>query len=159
MDQPHIDSRVRSRVRRPTVIAALVAIAVTAAVVMFATGSAVAHPSYGQPCNRSGCHTPTLTATATLTVTLSTLHPGAVVKLAGKVSPDHSGKSLSVTIQKSRTGTSWTAWKSVKISSTSTYTAKWTAPTTKGKYYFRTKFPGDNDHKKCFSAKRLVTVN
>jgi ABC-type phosphate transport system substrate-binding protein len=149
----------RFHTRRPAAVAAFVAMVATAAVVVFATGSAVAHPSYGQPCARSGCHTPTLTATVTLTAAPSTVHPGAVVTLAGKVSPNHAGKSLSVTIQKSRTGTTWTAWKSVKISSTSTYTAKWTAPTTKGKYYFRTKFPGDNDHKKCFSAKRLVTVN
>ena len=158
MDQPHNDARgSRSRIRRSAAIATFTAIVATALAVIFTTGSAVAHPSYGQPCTR--CHTPTLTATVTLTVTPSTVHPGAVVKLAGKVLPDHSGKLLSVTIQKSRTGTSWTAWKTVKISATSTYAAKWTAPATKGKYYFRTKFPGDNDHKKCFSAKKLVTVN
>jgi hypothetical protein len=135
------------------VIPALALTALVSAAVIVAT-PATAHPSYGQPCSR--CHTQTATATVTLKVSATKVHPGAVVKVSGTVPTDHTWTK--VNIQK-RFGTgAWKAWKTVTITSTSTFSAKWTAPTTKGKYSFRAVYPGDNTHKKSISPVRTVTV-
>ncbi len=130
---------------------ALVALASAAAIV---ASPATAHPSEGQPCSR--CHTQTASATVTLTASPIKVHPGAIVKLTGKVPSDHTWTK--VTIQKRRGTRAWSAWKTVTISSTSSFTAKWTASTTKGKYSFRAVYPGDRKYKRSVSPVRIVTV-
>ena len=95
-------------------------------------------------------------AKITFVVSKTKVHPGTVVRLSGSVAPNKAGKQ--VIIQKSRTGTSWTTWKKVTLSATSTYSAKWTAPKLKGKYYFRVKYAGDATIAANVSAKRLITV-
>jgi mono/diheme cytochrome c family protein len=95
-------------------------------------------------------------AKVTLTLSKTLVHRGAVVTLTGKCLPGKAGKM--VTIQRSRNGTTWTTWKTVTLSLTSAYSAKWTAPATKGHYYFRTHFAGDSTNLAGTSPKRLVTV-
>jgi hypothetical protein len=135
------------------VIPALALTALVSAAAIVAT-PATAHPSYGQPCSR--CHTQTATATVTLKLSAAKVHPGAVVAASGTVPADHNWTK--VTIQK-RLGTKpWKAWKTVTITSTSSFSAKWTAAATKGKYSFRAIYAGDNNYKKSISPVRTVTV-
>jgi len=129
---------------------ALAALLMVAAVV---AKPATAHPSYGQPCR---CHTPTATATVTLKMSASKVHPAKVVTASGTVPTDHNWTK--VTIQKRLGAKPWKAWKTVTITSTATFSAKWTAPATKGKYSFRAVYAGDNNYKKSMSPVRIVTV-
>jgi hypothetical protein len=115
---------------------------------------ATAHPTYGQPCSR--CHTQTAVATVTLRVSAAKVHPGTVVKLSGTVPADHTWTK--VNIQKRRGTNPWRLWKSVTITASSTFAAKWTAPTTKGKYSFRAVYAGDRKYKRAVSPVRTVTV-
>ena len=135
------------------VIPALALTALVSAAAIVAT-PATAHPSYGQPCSR--CHTQTATATIAFKASLAKVHPGTVVKFSGTVPTDHTWTK--VNIQKRRGTNPWKAWKAVTISSSSTFSAKWTAPTTKGKYSFRAVYPGDRKYKRAVSAVRAVTV-
>lgn len=117
------------------------------------SSSASAHPSEGQPC--ATCHTQTKSATVTLAATPLKVGPAATVKLSGTVPAGHNWNK--VTIQKSRTGSGWKAWKPVTLSGAG-YSARWTAPATKGKYYFRTVYLGDNVYKRSVSPAKVVTV-
>ena len=126
-----------------------------AAVAAVAARQAGAVPTNGQPCSR--CHTQTATATVTLKVSATKVRPGTVVKVSGTVPSDH--KWNKVTIQKRRGTNAWKLWKTVSITSSSTFSAKWTAPTTKGKYSFRAIYPGDNKYKRSVSPVRIVTVS
>ena len=135
------------------VIPALALTALVSVAAIVAT-PATAHPSYGQPCSR--CHTQTAVATVTLKASLAKVHPGAIVKFSGRVPSDHTWTK--VNIQKRRGTNPWKAWKAVTISSSSTFAAKWTAPTTKGKYSFRAVYLGDRKYKRSVSAVRAVTV-
>ena len=116
---------------------------------------ATAHPSNGQPC--SSCHTQTATATVTLKVSTTKVKPGTVVRVSGTVPSDHNWNK--VKIQKRRGTGAWKPWKTVVITSTSTFAAKWTAPVTKGKYSFRAIYQGDNKYKRSVSPTRTVTVS
>jgi len=135
------------------VIPALALTALVSAAAIIAT-PATAHPSSGQPCSR--CHTQTATATVTLKVSATRVHPRAVVKVSGKVPADHTWTK--VNIQKRFRAGAWKAWKTVTITSTSTFSAKWTAQATKGKYSFRAVYRGDRKYKRSVSAVRAVTV-
>ena len=135
------------------VIPALAATALVSAAAIVAT-PAIAVPTNGQPCSR--CHTQTAVATVTLRVSATKVHPGAIVRVSGTVPSDHTWTK--VNIQKRRGTNPWRLWKSVTITSSSTFSAKWTAPTTKGKYSFRAVYPGDRKYKRSVSPVRTVTV-
>jgi len=145
----------QGRLVRPLLIAAALFVVVLAAVAAIAARQATAHPSYGQPC--SSCHTQTTTAAVTLKVSTTKVKPGAVVKVSGTVPSDHNWNK--VMIQKRRGTSAWKLWKTVGITSTSTFAAKWTAPATKGKYSFRAIYQGDNKYKRSVSPTRTVTVS
>jgi hypothetical protein len=151
-------SRARSqqgRLVRPLLIGIALLVVALAAVAAIAARQAGAVPTNGQPCSR--CHTQTATATVTLKVSATKVKPGTVVKVSGTVPSDH--KWNKVTIQKRRGTNAWKLWKTVSITSSSTFSAKWTAPTTKGKYSFRAIYPGDNKYKRSVSPVRIVTVS
>jgi hypothetical protein len=153
MSTPTADAAVggRSRRRPAIVIPSIIVLAFAALFVLSAT-SAVAHPSYGQPCH---CHTPSQTATVTLKASAAKVHPAVSVKLNGKVSGNPTWTS--VRVQK-RLGTA--AWKTFKTASLSSaaYAASWKAPAKKGTYSFRTVYLGDNHLKKATSAIKKVKV-
>jgi len=146
--------RKRSLVRPLTLAAALFVVAV-AATAALAVRQADAVPSNGQPCG--SCHDQTQTATVTLKVSATKVKPGTVVRLSGTVPSDHNWDK--VKIQKRRGTNAWRTWKTVSITSSSTFSAKWTASTTKGKYSFRAVYPGDNKYKRSVSPTRVVTVS
>ena len=112
------------------------------------------HPSEGQPCSR--CHTQTLTTSLTLTLSKTSVAPGGRVRLSGTLAAGRSDQKI--TIKKSRNGTTWRVWKRVSLTSSLTYSATWTAPSTKGAYYFKARYPGDNKYKPCTSPRRRVVV-
>ena len=140
---------------RLLLIGAALLVVTLAAVAAIAARQATAHPSYGQPCSR--CHTQTTAATVTLKVSATKVKPGAIVRVSGTVPSDHNWDK--VMIQKRRGTNAWKLWKTVSITSTSTFAARWTAPTTKGKYSFRAVYPGDNKYKRSVSPVRIVTVS
>lgn len=143
----------RSLIRAISIVVAMLAVtlAATAAV---ASRQAHAVPSNGQPCG--SCHDQTQTATVTLKVSATKVKPGTVVRLSGSVPSDHNWDK--VKIQKRRGTNAWKTWKTVTISSSSTFSAKWTASDTKGKYSFRAVYPGDNKYRRSVSPTRVVTV-
>ena len=144
----------RSLIRDISIVVAMLAVAL-AATAAVASRQARAVPSNGQPC--SGCHEQTQTATVTLKVSATKVKPGTVVRLSGTVPSDHNWDK--VKIQKRRGTNAWKTWKTVTISSSSTFSAKWTAADTKGKYSFRAVYPGDNKYKRSVSPTRVVTVS
>ncbi len=92
-----------------------------------------------------------------LGVSKAKVYPGTTLILSGKVLPNHKGKK--VAIQRSRTGSSWTTWRTLKLTSTSSFKTSWTSPTKTGRYYFRARFAdADGRHVTNTSANRLVTV-
>lgn len=143
----------RSLVRPLSLAFALVVVALAATAALVAR-QADAVPSNGQPCG--SCHDQTQTATVTLKVSATKVKPGTVVRVSGTVPSDHNWDK--VKIQKRRGTNAWRTWKTVSITSSSTFSAKWTAQTTKGKYSFRAVYPGDNKYKRSVSPTRVVTV-
>jgi len=153
---PGSDTPVK-RSRRRLVLPALVvvALAVAAMVVALATAKpASSVPSNGQPCGR--CHDQTQTTTITLRVSTTTAKPGDVVRLSGKLGAGRDDQKI--TMFKRRGTNAWRVWKRVVLTSTLTYSARWTAPTTKGTYSFKARYPGDNTYKGVTSLVRKVTV-
>lgn len=143
--------------RRRLVLPAVLVAVVAAAVLAFAAWTAKpagSHPSEGQPCSR--CHTQTLTTSLTLTLSKTSVATGGRVRLSGALAAGRSDQKI--TIKKSRNGTTWKVWKRVSLTSSLTYSATWTAPSTKGAYYFKARYPGDNKYKPCVSPRRKVTV-
>ena len=145
----------RNGLARQILIAAALLVVVLAATAALAARQAGAVPSNGQPCGR--CHTQSQTATVTLKDSATNVKPGTVVRVSGTVPSDHNWDK--VKIQKRRGTNAWATWKTVTITSSSTFSAKWTASATKGKYSFRAVYPGDNKYKRSVSPTRTVTVS
>ena len=136
-------------------VAAIVALSAVAlaAVAIVSASSATAHPSYGQPCR---CHTPTQTATVTLTASPKKVRPATKATLKGSVSGDPTWTS--VKLQKRLGAAAWKTFRTAKLSGAA-YTASWKAPAKKGTYSFRAVYLGDNHLKKATSAVRKVKVS
>ena len=143
----------RARFAMPAILAVL-ALAALLALAAYTAKPAGSHPSEGQPCSR--CHTQTLTTSLTLTLSKTSVAPGGRVRLSGTLAAGRSDQKI--TIKKSRNGTTWRVWKRVSLTSSLTYSTTWTAPTTKGTYYFKARYPGDNKYKPCTSPRRRVVV-
>ena len=141
------------RGRRLVAVISALAVVAFVVVAIASAGSAVAHPSYGQPCR---CHTPSQTAKVTLTASPGKVHPAAKVTLKGSVSG--SPTWTSVKLQKRKGTAAWKAFKTAALSGAA-YKVTWKAPAAKGTYSFRTVYLGDNHLKKATSAVRKVKVN
>jgi hypothetical protein len=95
-------------------------------------------------------------AKVTLAVSKAKVHPRTAVTISGSVAPNKAGKRL--VIQKSRNGRTWTTWKTVTLTTASKFSARWVAPTLKGKYFFRAKWAGDKAIAANTSPAKVVTV-
>ncbi len=155
MSRPASGGAIRGRIRRRRLAIAIPVVLVLAfaAIAVVSAGSAVAHPSEGQPCS---CHSPSTAATVTLKASVATIHPGKSVKLSGTVAT--SPTWTSVKLQKRKGTAAWKTFKTATLSSAA-YSASWKAPTVKGTYKFRTIYLGDNHLKKGISPTRTVKVN
>jgi hypothetical protein len=146
----------RRRVRRRLMVAIPVLIALALAVIVaFSTSTAAAHPSYGQPCGRSGCHTPTTASKVTLVAKPTSTTRGKTVKLSGKVANGRAG--LKARVQISTNGKTWKTYKTLVLGAARTCSTTWKSAT-KVTRYFRLYYLGDNVHKTGASAKVKVVV-
>ncbi len=93
---------------------------------------------------------------ATLRASAARVKHGKSVTLTARLAPNKAGKK--VIIQKSRKGKSWTTWKTLKLNSNSAAKATWTAPSTKGKYYFRVSYKGDRANAGNTSKAKIIVV-
>jgi hypothetical protein len=93
---------------------------------------------------------------ATLKASAARVRHGRSVTLTARLAPNKAGKK--VIIQKSRKRKSWTTWKTLKLNSNSVAKATWTAPSTKGKYYFRVSYKGDRANAGNTSKAKIIVV-
>jgi Cytochrome c554 and c-prime len=98
----------------------------------------------------------TIKVKATLKASAAKVKHGRTVTLTASLAPNKAGKK--VVIQKSRNGTSWVTWKTVKLGSASSAKATWKAPSAAGNYYFRTLYKGDAANAGNTSAKKKIVV-
>jgi Cytochrome c554 and c-prime len=92
----------------------------------------------------------------TIKTSKARVHPRTKVTISGVVTPNVAGKK--VVVQISRNKKTWKTFKTLTVLAASNYTVKWTAPTVKGKYFFRTKFAGTPAIAAGTSKVKLVTV-
>jgi hypothetical protein len=146
----------RPKLRRPVMVAIPVLVAlVLAAIAAFSTSTATAHPSYGQPCGKSGCHTPTAASTVTLSAKPASAARNKAVKLSGKVANGRAG--LKATVQVSTNAKTWKTYKTLVLSASRTCSTTWKSAA-KATRYFRLYYLGDNVHKAGASVKVKVVV-
>ena len=96
-------------------------------------------------------------ATVTLRAAATSVHTGRAVRLQGSVPRNHVRTTVAIQAANAPSG-AWRAWRTVSISSASTYASTWLAPPATGTYYFRTVYGADRRYAASASPTVSVTV-
>jgi hypothetical protein len=139
---------------RRTLVVSIPVVVAAAAIIAATLGAdkAVAHPSYGQPCQ---CHGATAAPTVTVATSVAKVRVRKAIKVTGSVSPGFPG--LKAQLQVKRGGAAWKTYKTLILSAQSTVAATWKAKV-KGRYSFRLYYLGDNQYAAGASAVKVVRV-